>query len=89
MNWISASKEESRMDVGSVTGSLMTSRGRVWLILITSFHICPTAPEDTLGGRVTEDQRAVTVSMEYEKTQGNHAHMFGAGKLKSEIQSCV
>lgn len=51
-------------------------------------HLSP-APEDTLGGRVTEDQRTVTVSLVYEKTQGNHGRMFGAGELKSEIQSCV
>lgn len=82
-------RKKGRMDVGSVTGSLMASQAHVWLILITSFHSCPTAPEDTLGGRVTEDQRTVTVFLEYEKTQGNQAHMFGAGKLKSEIQSCV
>lgn len=67
----------------------MGSSGHVWLISVTSWHVCPTASEETLGGRATDDQRTAAAFQAIEKTQAQHAHVIGAGRLRSEIQSHV
>lgn len=77
------------MDIDQVTRSVIGSYGHIWLILITSSHIRPTAPEGAPEGKITEHQRTTAEFQEYQKTQANLTYVFGAGKLKPEIQSCV